>query len=526
MVSEADLSELLASASPSDREQLIALGKEACWRSGDLSFKRDRDQQSDHDALWSNKYDDFVAVISRQRGKSYWAVTEASELAVKFPGCSVGYLSKTMKSVYSIVEPRFRQILADCPPDMRPEFNAQRGLYLWPGGSETHLAGTDNKHYDKLRGRTFDFLIKDESGFFDDYEEIDAVLAPQLATTRGICLEISSPPDSAGHPFEARFRAAMARGRAVQRSIYGHPRMSVEDIDQLIAKEAGKRGLSIDEFKKSTYFRREFLAEFVTEETRAAVPGWTAERAKETVIALERPEFFDGYVSLDLGFGDPHGVLFGYWDFPRNALVIEDEILLRQANTEVLANAVKVKEAQLWGARKWEGTLRGAIEWRELPEYLAGSISDDAPGQPYLRVGDNDPLALADLHQKHRVTFMPTAKDQKSLQLDELDIMVRKGHIFIHPRCVNLVRQLFVTIWNKQRTSFERNSDGHGDLVDALVYMVRNIKRNKDPRPQNFGIGPGQRLTAIEAKRQKQNDLGRGLMGDTPLAKRLMARRR
>ncbi len=454
-----------------------------------MQFKRDPDQQADHLALWSNPGDDFMAAISRQRGKSHWAATEDIEFHIRHPGSATAYVSKTLKSVFSIVEPRFKYVLRDCPDDIRPEFNAQRGMWLWPDGGETHLAGTDNKHYEKLRGRTFDFMIKDESGFFDDYEEVDAVLAPQLMTTGGIALEISTPPETAGHPFEARYRAAVGRGRAVHRTIYGHPRMTPLEIEHLIAKEAGKRGMSVEEFKRSTYFRREFLAEFVTEETRAAVPGWTMDRAKELVVAIERPQFFDAYVSLDLGFGDPHAALFGYWHYPLGKLVIEDEVVLRHANTEVLADAVKAKEAAIWGVSKWAGTLRGARDVVEfIPDYLKGILGDDPPGQPYLRFGDNDPLALADLHQKHGVSFIPTRKDEKHLQVDELDIMVRHGNVLVHPRCVNLVRQLYTTIWNKQRTQWERTGMDHGDGVDALVYMVRNLRRHKDPRPADYGM--------------------------------------
>lgn len=479
--------ELLAGLSPEERAEAIAYAREQCWRDGDLSWKLDDDQQADSEKLWS-VHDDFMAAISRQRGKSHWACVEALAFGLRFPGCGIGYVAKTLKHTNTIVEPRFRTILTDCPEDIRPEFDTQKGFWTFPNGSRIYVAGTDNKHYEKLRGPTLHFLVKDEAGFFDDYEEVDAAVAPTLTTTRGICLEISSPPETVGHPFESRFRAAQGRGRFAQRSIYGHPRMTPEEVETFIAKEAGKRAMSVEEFKRTTYFRREFLAEFVTEETRAVVPGWNQEREKECVREYARPEFFDGYVGLDLGFGDPHAALFAFVDFAAHKLVVEDELLLRHANTEKLADALKAKEAEVWGSNKWAGTLRGARDVLELPEYLQEATADGAPPQPYLRVGDNDPLALADLQQKHRLTFLPTAKDEKHLQLDLLDILVRRGDIVIHPRCKGLIRQLYTTVWNRPRTSYERAAGEHGDLIDALVYLVRNVRWHKDPRPPGYGV--------------------------------------
>ncbi len=487
----------LEGASDEERAHVIALARHESWHRGDIRFKLDCDQREDFAVIWPNFAEpgsrpttDVIAAISRQRGKSFLACATATMFCLRFPFTSVKYASKTQKSVYSIVEPQFRTILADCPDELRPNFDRMRGVWSFQNGANVTVAGTDNKHYENLRGTSSHLNIKDEAGFFDDYEEVDAVLAPQLLTTGGVTLEISTPPESAGHPFEQRFHAASIQGRAIHRQIWNHPRMTEGEILFFLSKEADKRGMSLEEFKKTTYFRREFLAEFVTEETRAVVPGWSLERARESVVEVSRPPFFDAYVGLDLGFGDPHGGLFGWWDFPRQWLVIEDELLLRSANTLVLTEAMKAKEVALWGVDKFAGTLRGAKEIQDLPDYLREAAGDGAPLQPYLRVGDNDPLALADIQQNHRYTVLPTRKDDLHLQCDQVDVMVRRGQIKIHPRCTNLIQQLHTAIWNRTRTTFERNSLGHSDLVAALVYLVRNLRRHKDPRPVNWGVSP------------------------------------
>jgi hypothetical protein len=242
--------------------------------------------------------------------------------------------------------------------------------------------------------------------------------------------------------------------------------------------------MTLDEYRASSHFRREYRAEFITEETRAAVPAWTADAAKDLVKAVTRPAHFDWYSSLDPGFGDPHAGLAGWWHFELQALVIEYEFELRGGNTEQMARAFKAMEAEAWGANVYEGKLRGAADWKDLPDWLRSAVSATAPRQPLLRVGDNDSLVLADLAQLHGIAVLPTRKDEKHLAVNDLDIMVRARKFFVHPRCVRLIEQLFGTTWNNRRNGWERTAKDHGDLIDNAVYMVRNVRRHLDPRPQ------------------------------------------
>ena len=110
--------------------------------------------------------------------------------------------------------------------------------------------------------------------------------------------------------------------------------------------------------------------------------------------------------------------------------------------------------------------------------------------KPYLRIADNNLQTIADIN-RHGLTFIPTKKDDKELQVNNLREWIRGYKIFIHPRCRRLISQLGSTVWNKQRTSYERNSEGHGDLLDALVYLVRNVRRDRNPFPADHGVPTG-----------------------------------
>src|SRR5262245_57655464 len=141
---------------------------------------------------------------------------------------------------------------------------------------------------------------------------------------------------------------------------------------------------------------------------------------------------------------------------------------------------VKKKEAFLWGVDKWDGTLR-ALEIGVL-------TPTPTDKQPYLRVSDMGSPKLE--LRVDGVTFMPTAKTGKRAAIDEVRILLRQHKIKVHPRCRNLARHIRTTMWlNERQETYRRTKDGqHGDLVDCLVYIVRNLRRTKNPRPATWGI--------------------------------------
>ena len=430
-------------------------------------------------------------MIGRQRGKSYAALSMACAYAVRTPGAIIRYAALTAKSAKAIVVPTLAQVLKDCPPDVRPEISELEGVVRWPGkiGSVLTWAGTDNEQFDRLRGPRAHLELLDESGFYFDLERVESALLPQLTTTAGRVLYLSTPPESMAHPFVRRWNAARAAGRAVHATVHSNPRLGADGVARLERQEAARLGLTIEELRASTFWRREYLAELVQEESRAAIPGWTDAAQAECVAEVPRPVHFDAYVSVDFGFGDPHAALFGWWDFVSGRLVIEEELEMRGATTAQLAAAIKERESRLWGTDRWAGTLLGAADGL-TPEWMkeAARRSNDVPRQPYLRFGDNDPLTLADLHAQHGLAIYPSRKDEKALAVSDLDEAVRQRRIRIHPRCKRLLEQLASTVWNKARTEWARTDKDHGDLVDALLYMHRNVRRHRDPRPPGWGI--------------------------------------
>ena len=461
----------------------LASKHELWWRGAPGDYLLD-DGQLQWRELWK-RHKSIVGKVARRRGKSFFAVVASVEDCLQNKGMFVDYLAQTGGSAQGIVKPILDTILEDCPKEIRPVFHPQDAMWEFKStGSQLFVSGVDNGQFRRRRGRTSHRVVYDEFGFYLDPEEAEAVFNPQLFTTGGKSLYISSPPENPTHPFVARFNDASAMGRAFGGTIFDNPRLSKEQIREFLIEQAGIRGMTLDEFMQSTYCRREFLAEVVTEESRAAIPGYTLERSKDIVREWPRPEYRDHYVSLDLGYSDGHGVLFAYWDFKASMLIVEDELVLRGKTTDDLCAAIKLKEKELYGVDKYDGTLAGVKDWGDLPDYVRRYAQMKTQPQPYLRISDNDPLVLADIIQRHGIAFLPTRKDDKAAAVDDLDIAVRNCRIAVHPRCRNLHKQLLSTLWNKQRTEWERTSDGHGELVDALIYLWRNVRKHKNPEPQ------------------------------------------
>jgi hypothetical protein len=224
---------------------------------------------------------------------------------------------------------------------------------------------------------------------------------------------------------------------------------------------------------ESTDWRREYLCELVTDEARQIIPEFTDALVRE----VPRPQYFDAYVGMDVGFTDLTAVLFGYWDFANATLVVEDELALSRMTTEDLANGIRGVEQRLG--------------W---------------PKPPYSRVSDTDLIVINDLNRLHDLGFTPTLKDDKEAAINAVRMLCAQGKLAVHPRCVNLRAHLKYGIWNERRTSFERAEGfGHFDMIDALVYLVRSVRREVNPYPHLLGYSEHTHYIPDEMRQRKDH---------------------
>lgn len=424
--------------------------------------------------------------VARQRGKTFsvleWTV---EDMALQtFGGV---YLAQTQSNAHAIVGGFLRAVMDDLPPEW--DVRIVDGSVRFASLSELSVFGTDNDQFRRRRGNAVKRVLADEAGFYADLLAVEQVYVPQLQTTGGTGVYLSSPALTPGHQFSARCDAAKAAKRYVHDTFWSNPRL---DHEAVIRGECERLGLTREDLLRSTYFRREYLAERVTEESRAAVPAWNAAAAEALVREWPMPSHYDGYEGHDGGlFTDPHASLFAVHDPANNCILVVDELEMPSATTTIQgwADAAKAKEKALYGTTLWNGTLLGAEDMlRELanvPEYLRPGISQNAPRQPYLRTSDPAQDVCRDLTIDYGFAVIPSPKHEKALNMDLVNQLVVDRRLRIHPRCKRLVEQLYATLWDKTRRRWERTDKDHGDLIDCLSYIVRNVRWHRDCRPKH-----------------------------------------
>jgi hypothetical protein len=479
--------------------RLIRSAKETLWRAGDLAHKLHSDQLAVYAlvvAAFAAGASRFVLEIARRWGKTWLLCVVAIETAIRRPGCRIVYGAPTLKDLQEFIIPTIEAITADAPPGLRWSFNSQTMHFTCENGSYIHLFGCDDKRKaNRGRGPGAVLVILDECGFIPILKYvIQSVLRPQLLHSGGWMLLGSTPAEEPDHDFTEIAERAEANGNYANRNIYDNPLLTQERIAAFIEADAKDEGLSPEEYKQTDTFLREYMAERVVNKLLVVLGDDWARKRDVLFRPMERPEFYDAMTVLDPGGNDPHAISFGYWHFTAAKYVQEDELLLRDdENTEDIAARIKQKERELWGVSLFDGTLRAAVEDEEgviaasVPEWMQDVLAGDAQPQPYSRWMDISVSMARDLYQLHKLAFINTAKDEKSVQVNNLRVAIRREEFILNQRCVHTDRHFRQTTWkDAKRTDYARKGGEHGDLLDTAVYAMRNVNRQRNPFPRGW----------------------------------------
>jgi hypothetical protein len=457
----------------------------AAWEAGLLSWKLDSNQDGIYQHIFSCGRKRYVLNCSRRLGKTFLLVLIAIEFALKHKKAKIKFAASTADDLEEIVLPLFDEILGDCPAHLKPKWRASKQKFLFPAtGSEIKLAGCDDRRKaNRLRGTAAHLVIVEEAGSIPELQYVvRSVLAPQLISTGGMMLFASTPPDSPGHEFVAEVKKAQATGAYSHRTIYDCPRYTKEQIAEFIREEAGD--MPIEEYVQTEDFRREFMAEILTDPTRAVLKYATEanlKRCVELYTRLSRPTHRLWLEGMDVGWSpDFTAWVLAWWHYEERVLVFEREALDRRMSSDTLGKAILEAEREAMGPQRLSRFKDGWAKPRRWSDY--------------------DPRLLHELANDHDLEFAPTAKDDKDTALDNLSRMVAgyNGRIAINAEgCPKLLQHFQFAVWNKQRSAYARTKEhGHFDLVDAAVYLARNVPRTEDPRPEGHGYDPGTQYSA------------------------------
>jgi hypothetical protein len=461
--------------------------RDELWYRGDLSWKWHSGQKKIDDAIENSKGQLFVANCARQFGKSTYFVCRALSKALRKKRARVKYGTAYLSDLTEFVLPCFELILEDCPPAIKPIYKTQGSKWVFPSTkSEIKLVGLDKKP-NGLRGNVIDEIILDEAGFIERLGFLYRSIIIPATTHRPDCRVImpSTPPTTPAHDFGEFVQRAEAEGCYIKCDIYENPLVDQTTIARLMKESGGER---------STTWRREYLCELVTDADSQIIPEWK----DEYVQAIEPDEFYRFYhlyEGMDLGVKDFTLDLFGYYDFRRASLVVQDELKLNgpTLTTQSLHDAIRAKEASLW------------------PE--TARIGEREPiRKVYRRIADNNnPILIQDLSSMHKMVFIATDKDNLEAMINEVRLMVSRGQIIVHPRCTQLIGCLKYGVWDSKKKAFARSQTyGHYDALAALVYLVRNLDKNVNPIPATYGFDP--RNSRIKINQHESS--GRKLLED------------
>lgn len=433
------------------------------WSRGELSWKCHA-VQKEMRSVFYNADDNatLVWLLARQSGKSVELAILALEQCLRKPNSIVKLLTDTKLHAHNIFDPIFMMLLEDCPEHLKPTYIESKFTYHFSNGSSIQLAGSDNKHYERLRGQKSDLVLVDEAGFCDNLKHIvKSVLLPTLMHTGGKIVLASTPPTDPDHDFYEFIEQAELNNTLTKKTIYDNPLVDDEKLQRTLKEMGGEN---------SPQFRREYLCEVIREEENVLFPEFTPELEKEIIKEWPKPPFYDTYVSMDLGYKDLTAVLFAYYDFRADKIIIEDELVVNGKELQLpkLTQDILKKESMLW----------------------TNALTNEVK-EPLIRVSDINYIVTQEIARlsNNEITFIPAKKDDNESALNNLRVMLATKKIIINPKCVNLIRHLRNCKWknSETKTTFARSPDnGHYDTVDAAKYLVRSIAYKKNPYPSHY----------------------------------------
>ena len=222
-------------------------------------------------------------VGGRRCRKSTLLLILHAETAIRNPGVQTAYVAPVEVGLEKYISPIISTVFADCPNDLLPKYS--NGSLSFANGSEVVFNGCNMRQYRHMRGRKLKLATVDEMAEVDDLEgAVDDVLFPAVWDSHGEMVLSGTPPvvPSPDHPVMRYVQTAQQTQSYWHGTIYdaGYTEQEISHA----MREVGIDG------KDSARFRREFMAEFVRDESAVIVPEF---QEKEHVQTFEKPVYYD-----------------------------------------------------------------------------------------------------------------------------------------------------------------------------------------------------------------------------------------
>ncbi len=468
------LTATLDGASPEVRREVLLELQRELWRRGQLEYLTRPGAQRSMYRRAHQQIERFpgipeplIYLCHRQLGKSHMSVMLCVERAIRQPGSFIGFGMDTIEHAHEIWHEKVPNVVEDMPPGFN-YWTRKNFVYLrhkdWPRAviSTIALRGVDYQRGDGIRGGNYDMWVLDEVRNIHCLAYVVRhVITPAWRGAKDpLFLMLTTPPDTDDHDFLTYYRRAEKSGSLITIPASKNPDWS-EDDDRMMLAEYGS--------KEDPGWQRELECRMIPNTDRLVIPEWGATNGRYFVSALPRPDYYRGYVFIDLGWRDHTAALFLYYDFENRRLGIIDEILVNYTPMDKIAVAV---------VEKLEGSF---------PEHVQGDVMIMADrGGTTAKDRDLEALnaALSELGAHDYWALPIEEKWDRDGAINALRSGISKGRVLVQQNCVMLDHTLKNAVWNTRRTDFERSKTiGHADLLAALNYAFRNIFWEDNPIP-------------------------------------------
>lgn len=427
--------------------------KDDLWFGGNLRFLCHEAQHVIYDSFYSTKDKETVILASRRFGKSYLGLILCLEYCIRNPNTIARFVPPEIKQAWQICLPTMAKLEQSWPYGLI-RYSATEKAWKVGKDSWLYLGGFDSQN-DAQRGGEASFIVCDEAGFTcpETYEYLlKSVLKPQLLTTRGRMLILSSPALEPDHPFMQETVAdAKLEGRLHSFDVYQNPLLDNDQIEEA-KKDCGG--------EDSQAWQREYLCKIVRPKSMMVLPRWTMDCVQEW-----EPEPWH-YRCLVGDFGGVtdktviHALAYDYRSSIDGTVWFIDERAYEPNTTtnEIVAGIQALHD-------KWIKPSRAPDQ--DQNAYL------DCPGQ--LRV---------DLANHHNISVSIPHKDDFHAGVNLINLFVQRNNLRVHPRCKFTALSFENARFNDRRNDYIRNAVlGHCDAIASAIYGIRHVNRKDDGSP-------------------------------------------
>jgi PBSX family phage terminase large subunit len=310
-----------------------------------------------------------------------------------------------------------------------------------PKKIECFCAGAnDDRAEERIRGMNVQCWLGNEVTLYPENFYNQCISRLRVGKKLGL---LDCNPDSTVHYIYRKW-VLPGRVQEFKFNIVDNPYVDQEYRDRVAAQYTG------------IYYRRFIEGEWGGAEEKMVVPEYFSCR-DDIYQDWPMPAEYIPVMAMDVGWRDFTFLLFGYYDFKNDMIVIDDEVVIKyKMNTDLLVQMIKEKEQDLWGR------------------------------ESSLRFTDIDLRLIEDLGTMYNMALIPVRKDkEKTIAVNYLRVLVANKKLRINKRCVELDKHLLGAFWNDRFTTYERSEEcGHFDGVDALIYFVRSITKQNPYSPQ------------------------------------------